>query len=152
MSSYLFIFWITHLSGCAGLLCSYSKQNLLSISCCDCDLAITYIKAEITSGIPKEAAGLQESTGWYLGAHCTYFGSHSNNHPQPLMADHQGVMESPADRPGSHSSTADKRTLSKSFKLVIFIQQWLKRFLPLMCLLCDMYATSLYPRAISFIK
>lgn len=51
MSSYLLIFWATHLSGCAGLL----------YPCCYYDLAITCIKAEITSGIPEEAEGPQWS-------------------------------------------------------------------------------------------
>lgn len=75
-------------------------------------------------------------------AHCISFGSHSNKHIQPLMADQQGVMGTSAVTCGSHSSIVDKRTLNKSFQLVIFIQCWLKWFFPLIFLLCDMYTTS----------
>lgn len=119
-----------------------SRVYLLSLSCCCCGLAITCIKAEIPGGIPEEAEGPQESTGWHLGAHFTTFGSHSNKHLQPLMADRQGVTGTSAVGPGSHSGTVDKRALNKSFQSVIFIQCCLKWFLPLICLLCDTYTTS----------
>lgn len=50
-----------------------SRPYLVSISCCDCDLAVGCIKADITSGIPEEAEGPQESTGWRLGGSFHFF-------------------------------------------------------------------------------
>lgn len=71
----LFIYFLGNI--CLGVQDCFAltprKAYPVSISCCDCDLAINSIKAEIPSGIPKEAAGPQESTGWHLGGSLHFF-------------------------------------------------------------------------------
>lgn len=79
--SYLFIFWITHLSRCAGLLCLYTKQSFPGINenpvvIVIWSFPILKLRCQVESQKMLQGHGKAEEDIWE--AHCISFCSHSN--------------------------------------------------------------------------